>query len=96
MELHILEGKKYYNNFQELDFFRFLKFPALFSVLDRWKKGRQISKPGKNRGLESCSNIFFPLAGLDLAHIENLIYEVLIKKIHKSIVKRSFSNGGVQ
>ena len=25
------------------------------------KKGREISKPGKNRGLESCSNIFFPL-----------------------------------
>ena len=25
------------------------------------KKKREISKPGKNRGLESCSNIFFPL-----------------------------------
>ena len=31
-------------------------------MLNRWEKGRKISKPGKNRGLESCSNIFFPLA----------------------------------
>ena len=31
-------------------------------MLNRWgKKEHEISKPGKNRGLESCSNIFFPL-----------------------------------
>ena len=49
------------NNFQDHDFFRVLKFPALFFVLNKWEKGREISKAGKNRGLESCSNIFFPL-----------------------------------
>ena len=54
----LLEGK----NFHDHDFFRVLKFPAHFSVLNRWEKGREISKPGKNRGLESCTSIFFPLA----------------------------------
>ena len=44
-----LEGKKY-------DFFRVLKFAALSSVLNRWEKRAQ-----KNRGLESCCNIFFSL-----------------------------------
>ena len=29
-------------NFQDHDFFRILKFPALFSVLNRWEKGREI------------------------------------------------------
>ena len=28
---------------------------------NRFKKEREISKPGKNQGLESCSNIFSPL-----------------------------------
>ena len=40
----------------------FLKFPAFFSVLNRWGKGREISKAGKNHVLETWSNIFFPLA----------------------------------
>ena len=42
-------------------FFRVLKFPAIFSICLARRKEREISKPGKNRGLKSCSNIFFPL-----------------------------------
>ena len=40
----LLEGKNIRTTF---NCFRILKFPALFSVLIRWKKGREISKPGK-------------------------------------------------
>ena len=55
-----LEGKNIRTAFKTT-IFSGLKFPALFSVLNRWEKVREISKPGKNRGLESCSNIFIPL-----------------------------------
>ena len=48
-----LEGK--------IDFCRILKLPALFSHLFCTEKVRDISKPCKNRALEHCSNIFFPL-----------------------------------
>ena len=37
------------------------EFGALFPHLFSQRKEREISKAGKNRGLESCSNIFFPL-----------------------------------
>ena len=56
-----LEEKKILEQLSRPRFLRVSKFPALFSLLNRWKKGREISKPGKDRGLESCSNIFFPL-----------------------------------
>ena len=38
-----------------------MKFPALFSTCLARSKEREISKPGKNRGLESGSNIIFSL-----------------------------------
>ena len=38
--------------------FRVLKFPALFPTCLARRKKREISKPGKNRGLESLTNIF--------------------------------------
>ena len=47
--------------FQDHNFFRLLKFPAFFPTCLARRKERQLSKPGKNRGLENCSNIFFPL-----------------------------------
>ena len=60
-ECDFLKGTKYWNNFHDHVFFRILKFPAICSLLNRWEKGREISKPGKNRGLGSKSNISFPL-----------------------------------
>ena len=42
-----VEGKQY-QNFQDHDFFRLSKFPALISVLNRWgKKGGKFQKPEK-------------------------------------------------
>ena len=56
-------------------FFRVLKFPAIFSICLARRKEREISKPGKNRGLESSSNIFFPLAFpfTETSHSRNFI-----------------------
>ena len=36
--------------------------PPFFPTCLARRKEREISNPGNNRGLESCSNIFFPLA----------------------------------
>ena len=44
------------------------------------KKGRESSKPGKNRGRESCSNIFFPLT-------EPLLWHTIIRWCHISSSK---------
>ena len=56
-----LEGKKL-DQLSRTRFFRALKFPALFPTCLAWRKEREISKAGKNSGLESCSNIYFPLS----------------------------------
>ena len=45
----------------------FWNFPPFFPTCLARRKEREISKPGKNRGLESCSNIVFPLAVYFLA-----------------------------
>ena len=37
---NILEGKRYYNNFQERDFLRDLKFPHFLCIYVAGKKGR--------------------------------------------------------
>ena len=65
------------------DFFRFLKFPALFSVLNRLGKGRKISKPGKNRGLETCSNIIFPLNDSKVLVIPSFDVRTRLKKLRQ-------------
>ena len=56
------------------DFFRVFKFPALFCVLDRWKKGGKFQNPEKIGVLESFSNIFFPLAAEKIARKMNKDY----------------------
>ena len=51
--------KKVLENFQEHDFFRVLKVPAFFSVLNKWEIRVGYFKCQKKRGLESCHYIFF-------------------------------------
>ena len=54
-------GKKMLEQLSRPRFFRVLKFPALIPTCLARRKAREISKPGKNRGLESYSKIFSPL-----------------------------------
>ena len=58
-----LEGKIYQNNFQEHDFLRDLKIPPCLTCYLLRSSGKRVgnSNSVKNRVLESCSNIFFPL-----------------------------------
>ena len=74
-----LWGKKILEQLSRPRYFQVLKFYALFSVLNRWEQGREISKPGKNRSLESSSNIFFPLAFpfTETSHSRNFIGNTL-------------------
>ena len=60
MSMHT-RGKKILEQLSRPRFFRVLKFPALIPTCLARRKGREISESGKNRGLESCSNIFLPL-----------------------------------
>ena len=73
----MLVGTKCQNNFQDYDVLRILKFAALFSMLNRWEKGRENLKHGKTYGLGSYSNMFLPLMG-SLSHEKSKEIEVSV------------------
>ena len=58
-----LRGKKILEQLSRPQFFPGFEISRPFSTCLAWRKEREISKTGKNRGLESYSNIFFLLGG---------------------------------
>ena len=56
-----LKWKIYMNNFQEHDFYGIRNCRPFLCCYVAGKKRAWFSNPVKNRVLESCSNIFFPL-----------------------------------
>ena len=53
--------KKILEQLSRTPFFTGFEITALFHCYIAWKKRAGFSNPVKNRVLESCSNIFFPL-----------------------------------
>ena len=81
--------KKIWNVFQEHDFFRVLKVPALFAVLNRWEIRAGNFKSRKKHVLESFSNIFSPLVRLINSYSSEMISQKFPRnfRMTKSIKK---------
>ena len=67
--------------FKTLIFSGFWNFPPFFPICLALSKEREISKPGKNRGLEIFSNIFFPLAQQILCALSLAFFQLKWNKI---------------
>ena len=77
----MLEGKKYYNKFQEHDFLRDWNFAHFFPCYIAPKKRARNSNSVRNRVLEKCSNIFFTLMNR-LITVPELALKMYQKKHH--------------
>ena len=66
-------GKKILEQLSRPRFFPAFEISRSFFRAKQEAKEREISKPGKNRGLERCSNIFFPLMKISIKGILLLV-----------------------
>ena len=73
-------GEKILEKFQAHYFLRDLKFPPFSPLLRNRGKGAGFSNLVKNRVLESCSNVFFPL---ELSHIFSMLLKIQLE-FHES------------